>query len=129
VQRFVAIAVAVAVAFVFGVTASADAACPNLITWRQHTYLLHRTDGWTPHRPRNVPLLAGRVVARTAALSMECVPVPGWRPRKVNVYSLPAISPSVAIRIEGPTFKWAIYVRRGWAVRRGTPLWALTHPR
>jgi hypothetical protein len=127
VRRYIVTALVVALGL--GATAPADAACPNLITWRQRTYLLHRSDGWTPRHPREVPPISGHVVARTAALSMQCVPVSGWRPRKVNVYSLPGVSPSVAIRIEGPTFKWAIYIRRGWTVRRGTPLWKLTHPR
>ena len=112
-----------------GGTAPADAACPNRIIWRDRTYFLNRIDGWTPRHPREVPPNSGHVVARTAALSLQCVPLPGWRPREVNVYSLPDVSPSVAIRVEGPTFKWAIYVRRGWTVSRGTPLWKLTHSR
>ncbi len=67
------------------------------------------------------------MIARTKRLSFTCVPFPTWRPRKVAVYSLPGISPSVAIRIEGPTFSWAIYVRHGWPISSGTPLWRLTH--
>jgi hypothetical protein len=127
VQRYILTALVVALGL--GTTAPAEAACPNLITWRHHTYLLNRTDGSTPRHPRERLPISGHVVARTAALSMQCAPIPGWRPRIVNVYSLPEISPSVAIRIEGPTFKWAIYIRRGWTVMRGTPLWKLTHPR
>lgn len=102
-------------------TASARAACPGTITWRHTEYVLTRTDS------RPGPPIYGRNLARSTALNLRCVFIARDYYAAVWAYALPGVDPKVAIRIEGPTFKWAIYVRRGWRIRSGTPLWRVIH--
>jgi hypothetical protein len=93
------------------------------VKWRHVFYRLTRTD------KRPGPPIHDRRLARTALLERRCFPTPWLKPSPVNVYALPGVGPRIAIRIEGATFKWAIYVRWGWRVRPGTPLWHVIHYR
>ncbi len=128
-QRLALLGLAAVLVAGWGGASQALAACPPTLSWAQHAYDLTRTVRAPTNSSTPIPkhVVVGRVIARTKRLSFTCVAFPTWRPRKVAVYSLPGISPSVAIRVEGPTFSWAIYMRRGWQVMPGTPLWRLTH--
>ena len=73
-------------------------------------------------RPAHGPLLG-----RTRVLDLECVPIPGFKSQPVSVYALPKIDPHVAFYQEGGHGPWAVFVRHGWKVKPGTPLWRVLH--
>jgi hypothetical protein len=99
----------------------APAACPQVIRWHQTTWeLAVLANGQA--RPAH-----GRLLGRTRALDLQCVPLVGWKPEVVSVYALPKIDPHVAFYQEGGHAAWAVFVRRGWRIRPGTPLWRLIH--
>ncbi len=109
------------VVWLLAATPSADATCPGTFTWRQTEYVLTRTDS------RPGPPIYGRKLARSVALNLRCVYIRSDYDVAVWAYALPGVDPTVAIRIEGPTFNWAIYVRRGWRIKPNTPLWRVIH--